>query len=813
MTDRDAAGVYIEEVSGNPGPIQGESPSSLALIGFTPEGEVDKPILAGSWPEWKDLFGDFTSKSITPTEAFAFYKNGGKRLYTVRVTASDAINASGLLSENRTGELGPSGTGALRYSFYLAKNPVVLGSISIVAGTVTFTDVVTPGVLVGAGGGGGSGAVDPETGEVSLLFNTPASFASGTTVSAYGYKTYGFVMRWPGERGNDYRMVISGSRDYENVVDGVSQVSWSRHDVSVEKLVNGGWVQVKNFPAVSFTDSLSARFMPAILNDVNVGSRAIRVIETGNYVAPSALVGVSNTGAAIVSPTYDGAQKQIVYTLANRPYPTTLQLLCKMKESNLLIGYGTGATPVVAHPVGPFSPGNGTLLGSKVQLTATLTTLGLTTFHDDGAGHLTVDGLVGGNSIGTVVYATGVITLDAGGLTVPDTFVAASAIRVSCEYANPVKIVDDGNGNVSIASDSDGPEKFELNSNGSNVVDYSGRTVTVTWKVVGAPAEGPAAGGSATATFKVAPAASVTISLTGGTDGGATSRANITAPALEAFGKGLYALNKDDSLMQVVVADFQTDDTISREVMDYCELRKDRFGIFTYPEGLSPQEAVGWKRNVLNRSSSYAALYGPHIKILNPVTDRAVNIPCGGHVAGIYAKTDQAHNVSKAPAGQEDGKLAFLIGFERDLTNDDAGLLYANKINPLVGWSYTGRCVWGAKTLDVPGGEWMYIQMRRLFMLMEKSIFNSTHLHVFENNGPSLWANIRFQVNGYLTGLYNDHHFAGNSTEEAFFVTCDSTNNTKETQDRGLVFTDIGAAPTKPGEYLVFRFQQKALVG
>ena len=137
-------------------------------------------------------------------------------------------------------------------------------------------------------------------------------------------------------------------------------------------------------------------------------------------------------------------------------------------------------------------------------------------------------------------------------------------------------------------------------------------------------------------------------------------------------------------------------------------------------------------------------------------------------------------------------------------------LVYANKINPLISSPQTGLAVWGVRTLSGTS-EWRYINARRMFMFLEKSIFNSTQWIVFENNGPPLWARIRAQITGFLTGLFNDGLFAGNSPGEAFFVIVDDSNNTEASINAGQVIIDVGVAPNKPAEFVRFRFQQKTL--
>jgi len=96
-------------------------------------------------------------------------------------------------------------------------------------------------------------------------------------------------------------------------------------------------------------------------------------------------------------------------------------------------------------------------------------------------------------------------------------------------------------------------------------------------------------------------------------------------------------------------------------------------------------------------------------------------------------------------------------------------------------------------------------------MFLEKSVFKSTHIHVWKDNGPQLWGEVQSQVSNFLLGLYHASYFAGTSPEEAFFVICNATNNPQNTVDEGFTFCDVGAAPHKPSKFLVFRFAQKTL--
>jgi phage tail sheath protein FI len=289
------------------------------------------------------------------------------------------------------------------------------------------------------------------------------------------------------------------------------------------------------------------------------------------------------------------------------------------------------------------------------------------------------------------------------------------------------------------------------------------------------------------------------------------------ATALAATYKGLYAFNKVEEILQVVVPDLAGELLSTGDLLDYAATRAaqpsggDRFIILTTPKGYTAQEAVDWFRFTLGRYSDYAALYWPWVKVSDPLLNgRPKTIPALAHVAGVYARTDNNRNVGKSPGGTTDGALNYLVGLESDPTLADRNICYPNKVNTLISGPQTGLAVWGVATISNTA-DWRYINARRLFMFLEKSTYNSLWWTVFENNGPSLWAKITAQLDGFLRGLYQSGYFAGTSPAQAYFVICDETNNTAATVEAGQVVVDIGVAPNKPAEFIRLRFQQKSL--
>lgn len=304
------------------------------------------------------------------------------------------------------------------------------------------------------------------------------------------------------------------------------------------------------------------------------------------------------------------------------------------------------------------------------------------------------------------------------------------------------------------------------------------------------------------------PVKSVSFKTSGGSDGSALTRNDVSAPTLADDNKGIYALDKIDEMMTLVVPDFCTDNTVMVDLISYAESRKDIFVPLQVPAGYTPSEAVDFVKNTLNANTSYAAIYYPFVTITDPISGLPKNIPAVGHIAGIYARVDNTKNVGKAPAGITDGALRSIVGVERQLTKTERDLVFQAKINIIMDTPYTGKAVMGARTLSKES-EWRYIQARRLFMYVEKALYQSSHWVLFENNNPVLWARITHQITSFLTTLHNNGYFAGTTPSESFYVICDDSVNTPDTIAQGWVIAEVGIAPNKPAEFYIIRLRQK----
>jgi len=214
------------------------------------------------------------------------------------------------------------------------------------------------------------------------------------------------------------------------------------------------------------------------------------------------------------------------------------------------------------------------------------------------------------------------------------------------------------------------------------------------------------------------------------------------------------------------------------------------------------------------RDSSYGAIYYPWIQVYDPVSDSKMYVPPSGHIAGVYARVDDTRGVHKAPAN-EVIRGALGVGVVKPdapkiLSKADQAGLNPRDINVIR--KFDGNMtIWGAHTLiGEEDSEWRYINVRRLFLFLRKSIDHGTQWVVFEPNDSMLWGKITRDVSDFLRRVWRSGALFGTTEAQAFFVKCDESNNPREVRDAGQVIIDIGVAPVKPAEFVIFRISQWA---
>jgi phage tail sheath protein FI len=206
------------------------------------------------------------------------------------------------------------------------------------------------------------------------------------------------------------------------------------------------------------------------------------------------------------------------------------------------------------------------------------------------------------------------------------------------------------------------------------------------------------------------------------------------------------------------------------------------------------------------RKSKYGAFYVPWVRMRDPLApEQLVSVPPSGAVMGICARTDAERGVHKAPAN---ATVRGALGLTQMISKAEQEVLNPAGVNCMRMFVRDGVLLWGARTLD--DGEWKYLNVRRLFNMIEESIARSTSWVVFEPNDRPLWKAIRRDVGAFLTLIWRQGALMGATPQEAFFVKCDEETNTPEVIDAGQVVTLVGLAPVKPAEFVIFRIGQSA---
>lgn len=258
------------------------------------------------------------------------------------------------------------------------------------------------------------------------------------------------------------------------------------------------------------------------------------------------------------------------------------------------------------------------------------------------------------------------------------------------------------------------------------------------------------------------------------------------------------------SAYQRGMIDLEGAKTVQLAMISHCEQMGDRVAVLDTPPGMSAQRVRAWRMDEAGYDSRYAALYYPWIKVFDPAGGRNVMVPPSGHVAGVWARNDVERGVHKAPANEV---IRGAVDLENGLSKSEQDLLNPIGVNCVRAFPGRGIRIWGARTLSSDPA-WRYLNVRRLFNFLEESILIGTQWVVFEPNDDRLWSSIRRNITAFLTEQWRQGALFGRTPAEAFYVKCDGENNPQESIDLGQVVCEIGVAPVKPAEFVVFRLSQ-----
>lgn len=263
---------------------------------------------------------------------------------------------------------------------------------------------------------------------------------------------------------------------------------------------------------------------------------------------------------------------------------------------------------------------------------------------------------------------------------------------------------------------------------------------------------------------------------------------------------GLAAFEEIDEISMVIAPDENDVSGLTDKLQIHCEVDTgDRVAILQCSAAPGPVSDIS--RPV---TSSFAAFYYPWVTIIDPETGLEKDIPPGGHIAGIYARSDSEHGVHKAPANEV---VNGIQGLQRNVSKGDQDILNPKGINCIRSFRGRGIRVWGARTC-ASDPIWKYVNVRRLFLYLEESIDEGTQWVVFESNDEQLWSRVEQTVSNFLETAWRDGALMGSTPEEAFYVKCDRTTMTQADIDNGRLICEIGVAPVKPAEFVIFRIGQ-----
>ncbi|MDY3819312.1 MAG: phage tail sheath subtilisin-like domain-containing protein [Lachnospiraceae bacterium] len=293
------------------------------------------------------------------------------------------------------------------------------------------------------------------------------------------------------------------------------------------------------------------------------------------------------------------------------------------------------------------------------------------------------------------------------------------------------------------------------------------------------------------------------ITLEGGSDG---TMSKVTAATFigEDGGPGkrtgIQAFVENETVSMIAVPGVTSPEVVVA-LVGHCETLKNRVAVLDMPKDISKTKDLIEYRNMID--SSYAAMYHPWIQVFDRSSNKPDFVPPSGAVLGVYSRTDINRGVHKAPANE----TVFCTGLKTNYTKAEQDILNPEGINLIRSFPGQGIRIWGAKTAS-SNSAFKYINVRRLFIYVEESIKANTNWVVFEPNDATLWQRVNMTVSSFLDSMWRTGMLAGSSASEAYFVEIGPSTMTRDDIMNGRLICNIGIAPSRPAEFVVFRVTQ-----
>lgn len=771
-----APGVYVEEVSFRAKSIEGVSTSTAGFVGATRTGPVGiTPELVTSLGDFERTYGGLNDLEYAPNylahSVRAFFNEGGARLYVGRVLGAGAAAAqSAALATNgaNTGRIvarfpGSGGNGVV--GLRLVSTPV----------TVRQMNNAPEGTVVRIGG------------------DNPAQPATLTSTVTGPY----FLTD-----GSQLLLTVNGADD-DITFRGQSAILTSAAAVA------------DPVPLTPATNRLRVRMNDGTEQAIVLPSAdtpVADVVQTLNEQLRGGFARLEDNGRLTLGTDRRGRAARIEIVAANAALGLTAQAAANTADANNNVD---DLATVTAADINALLLAEGiparfaTTTGASVALSTTATGTGATIAVRDGATSAhSILGLVPASDTGEA----GATPLDV--VKVGNTWQRANGAPIALPAnpdADPAEgraarltislLTQDGDGN------SDLYEDLALDSRhprwlGTILAENPTRRAEALTLRYAFRGTGITAFDLLAQTF--GSAEGLMVPITGGTDGG--------EPGIAQFEAALGILQGMEEISIVAAPGYSayaSAQAIQNALISHAERRRAyRIAVLDTPPGITPGEARELRGKM---DSKYAALYYPWVVIANPLArPGAENIPAelvlppSGFVAGIYARNDIERSVYKAPANEV---VRSALRFESDVNFAQQEVLNPIGVNCLRYLEGRGYRVWGARTAS-SDPEWKYVNIRRYFNYLERSVDRGTQWAVFEPNGERLWANIRETVEAFLYNEWVSGALLGSSPKEAFFVRCDRSTMTQNDLDNGRLICLIGVAAIKPAEFVIFRIGQ-----
>lgn len=257
----------------------------------------------------------------------------------------------------------------------------------------------------------------------------------------------------------------------------------------------------------------------------------------------------------------------------------------------------------------------------------------------------------------------------------------------------------------------------------------------------------------------------------------------------------------ENTVVSIMAVPGITSPEVVVSLISHCENTKSRFAVIDMPEDMTDTAELLNYRDMVD--STYAAMYHPWIQCFDRSCAKSAYFPPSGAVMGIYSRTDIERGVHKAPANE----TVNCTGLSVNYSKGEQDILNPAGVNLIRAFPGQGIRVWGARTAS-SNAAFKYVNIRRLFIYVEESIKANTNWVVFEPNDEALWSRVQMSISSFLETMWRNGMLAGASAGESFFVDIGRTTMSADDIQNGRLICNIGIAPVRPAEFVIFRVTQ-----